>query len=202
MEIIFALSKSKDPERLLRASRYIFRQCWPDIFTRIFASESVIPFDHYIYSSFVDFLRAWVPQPEDEMYIIGENDGWEAILRKSLLAKILQSKDIGRDENVFEGRDEYALTLETAGEWFSILCDIFGAIIDSALRFDADRTAESELNTLIENTQVLTELLNCAGIQRILKAPSLASHLMSCEGQMDSERFEPDDNPAHKSIGK
>ncbi|KAK0452494.1 hypothetical protein EV421DRAFT_905081 [Armillaria borealis] len=200
MEIVLTLSKSKDTEQFLKACRYIFRQCWPDIFARIFASESVIPFNHYMYNSFVDFLRAWVPQPEDEMYIIGETDGWEVILRKSLLAKILQSKDIGRDENVFEGRDEYALTLETAGEWFSVLCDILEAIIDSALRFDADRTADSELDTVIENTQVLTELLNCAGIQRILKAPSLASHLKSCEGQMDSERFEPDDNPPHKSI--
>ncbi|KAK0203526.1 hypothetical protein DFS33DRAFT_809491 [Desarmillaria ectypa] len=202
MEIIFTLSKSKDPEQFLKACRYIFRQCWPDIFTRIFASESVIPFNHYIYSSFVDFLRVWEPQPEDEMYIIGETEGWEAISRKSLLAKLLQLKEIGRDENVFEGRDEYALTLETAGEWFSVLCDILEAIIDSALRFDADPTADSELDTLIENTHVLTELLDCAGIQRILKAPSLASHLMSCEGQMDSERFEPDDGPGHKTIGK
>ncbi|KAK0449781.1 uncharacterized protein EV420DRAFT_1646777 [Desarmillaria tabescens] len=200
MEIIFTLSKSKDPEQFLRACRYIFRQCWPDIFARVFASESVIPFNHYIYSSFVDFLRAWEPQPDDEMYILGETDGWEAVLRTSLLAKLLQSKDIGRDENVFEGRDEYALTLETAGEWFSILCDILEAIIDSALRFDADRTAGSELDTLIENTHVLTELLDCGGIQRILKAPSLASHLISCKGQMDNERFEPDTDPAHKTI--
>ncbi|KAK0192867.1 hypothetical protein F5146DRAFT_1041810 [Armillaria mellea] len=202
MEIILTLSKSKDPEQFLRACRYIFRQCWPDIFGRIFASESVVPFNHYIYSSFVDFLRAWVPQPDDEMCIIGETDGWEPILRTSLLAKILQSKDIGRDENIFEGRDEYSLTLETAGEWFFVLCDILEAIIDSALRFDADRSAESELDTIIENTQVLTELLNCGGIQRILKAPSLASHLMSCEGQIDSEGFEPDNNPARKSVGK
>ncbi|KAK0494653.1 hypothetical protein EDD18DRAFT_1175543 [Armillaria luteobubalina] len=200
MEIILILSKSKDPEQFLRACRYIFRQCWPDIFTRIFASESVIPFNHYIYSNFVDFLRAWIPQPEDEMYILEETDGWEPILRKSLLAKILQSTDIGRDENVSEGRDEYALTLETAGEWLSVLCDILEAVIDSALRFDADRTAESELDTVIENMQILTELLNCAGIQRILKAPSLASHLMSCEGQMDSEGIEPDNDPARKSV--
>ncbi|KAG7448887.1 uncharacterized protein BT62DRAFT_1074404 [Guyanagaster necrorhizus] len=200
MEIIFTLANSKDSERLLRACRYIFRQCWPDIFTRIFASESVIPFNHYIYSSFVNFLRAWKPQPEDEMCIIGETDGWEAIHRKSLLAKLLQSKDIERDENVFEGQDEYALTLETAGEWFSILCDILEAIIDSALTFDADRNADYELDTLIEGTSVLTEILDCAGIQRILKAPSLASHLISCEGQMDTESFEPDNRSGHKNI--
>ncbi|KAK0470522.1 hypothetical protein IW261DRAFT_1005069 [Armillaria novae-zelandiae] len=38
MEIILTLSRPKDPEQFLRACRYIFRQCWPDIFSPLWTS--------------------------------------------------------------------------------------------------------------------------------------------------------------------